>query len=177
MTAERSGGSSRRLVLAALARVGPTAQPVHGDGEGLVGLLGDRAAAHRAGVEPLDDLADRLDLVDGHRRPPEHFRAGEPEKAAQSHEPLGLVVDPGGVLLEDVVPALARRMLEPEDGVRVEQMRLAVTAPLVLTAHPEPSEPWAASVERVGHSVSGGDLRSDDIEPDPAELGETVPQK
>ena len=53
-------------------------------------------------------------------------------------------------------------------------MRLAVAAPLVLPAHPEPSEPWAPSVERVGHSVSGGDLRRDDIEPDPAELGDSA---
>jgi hypothetical protein len=34
-------------VLAALAGVGLRAEPVHGDGEGLVGLGGDRAVGHR----------------------------------------------------------------------------------------------------------------------------------
>ena len=54
-------------VLATLAGVGATAEPVHRDGERLVGFLADRAVGHRAGVEPLDDLADRLDLVDRDR--------------------------------------------------------------------------------------------------------------
>ena len=54
-------------VLAALAGVGLAAEPVHRDGEGLVRLLRDRAVGHRAGGEPLDDLGDRLDLLDRHR--------------------------------------------------------------------------------------------------------------
>jgi len=54
-------------VLPALAGVRLGAEPVHRDGEGLVGLGGDGAVAHRAGGEPLHDLADRLDLLDGDR--------------------------------------------------------------------------------------------------------------
>ena len=54
-------------VLAALTGVGLGAQPVHGDREGLVRLLADRAVGHRAGREPLDDLGDRLDLLDRDR--------------------------------------------------------------------------------------------------------------
>ena len=50
-------------VLPALAGVRLPAEHVHGDGEGLVGLGGDGAVAHRAGGEPLDDRADRLDLL------------------------------------------------------------------------------------------------------------------
>src|ERR1700709_2475631 len=42
---------------------GVAAQRVHGDRQRLVGLLRDRAVAHRAGGEALDDLADRLDLL------------------------------------------------------------------------------------------------------------------
>ena len=55
-------------VLAALTGVGLRAEPVHRDREGLVRLLADRAVGHRAGREALDDLGDRLDLVDRHRR-------------------------------------------------------------------------------------------------------------
>ena len=80
-------------VLAALTGVGLRAQPVHGDREGLVRLLADRAVGHRAGREPLDDLGDRLDLVDRDRRPAELRRVLEPEQPAQRHQPLGLLVD------------------------------------------------------------------------------------
>ena len=54
-------------VLAALAGVGPAAQPVHGDGQGLVRLGRDRTVGHRAGGEPAHDLGDRFHFVDGDR--------------------------------------------------------------------------------------------------------------
>src|SRR6266567_3998334 len=47
---------------AALAGVGPGAEPVHRDGQGLVRLRGDRAVGHRAGGEPAHDARGRLDL-------------------------------------------------------------------------------------------------------------------
>ena len=46
----------------------------------------------------------------------------------------GLVVDPVGVLAEHVGAALPGRVLEPEDRLGVEQVRLALPAPLVLPA-------------------------------------------
>ena len=51
--------------LAALAGVGLAADAVHGDGQALVGLLRNRAVAHGAGLEPMDDGTDRLHLLDG----------------------------------------------------------------------------------------------------------------
>ncbi|OOO00788.1 MAG: hypothetical protein USCGTAYLOR_03018 [Chromatiales bacterium USCg_Taylor] len=57
-----------RRVLPALAGVGPGAHAVHGDGQGLVGLLADGAVGHGAGREALDDYFDGLDLLDRHRR-------------------------------------------------------------------------------------------------------------
>ena len=54
-------------VLAALARVRLRAEMVHRDGQRLVRLGRDRAVAHRAGGEPLDDLADGFHLVEGNR--------------------------------------------------------------------------------------------------------------
>ena len=50
--------------LAALAGVRLAADAVHGDGERGVRLAADRAEAHRAGGEALDDLRRRLDLVE-----------------------------------------------------------------------------------------------------------------
>ena len=50
-------------VLAALARVGPAAEPVHRDGQGFVRLGRNRAVRHRAGVEALEDRLGGLDLV------------------------------------------------------------------------------------------------------------------
>ena len=43
------------------------ADAVHGDGERGVRLAADRAEAHRAGGEALDDLGRRLDLVERDR--------------------------------------------------------------------------------------------------------------
>jgi hypothetical protein len=54
-------------LLAALAGVRLAADPVHGDGERGVGLAADRAEAHGAGGEALDDVSGRLDLLDRDR--------------------------------------------------------------------------------------------------------------
>src|SRR6185295_17677029 len=53
-----------RRVLAAFARVALAADAVHRDRERLVRLGRQGAEAHRAGAEPLDDLAGGLDVVD-----------------------------------------------------------------------------------------------------------------
>ena len=52
------------VVLAAFAGVAPAADAVHRDRQVLVGLGADRAEAHGAGREALDDFARRLDLVE-----------------------------------------------------------------------------------------------------------------
>ena len=121
-------------VLAAFTGVGLAADPVHRDGEVLVRLGRDRAVGHRAGGEALDDLADRLDLVDRHGR----ARAlAQLEQAAQRGEARRLRVDQRRVLLVDVVALGARRVLELEHRLRVEQVVLALAAPLVLAAEVE----------------------------------------
>ena len=58
-------------------------------------------------------------------------------------------------------------MLQLEDGLRVEQVRLALAAPLVLAAHPQRAV--LVRHPRVGVPVPGGDLLGDDVEPDAAE--------
>ena len=56
--------------LAALAGVRAAADAVHGDGQRGVRLAADRAEAHGAGGEALDDLLGRLDLLQRHRLAP-----------------------------------------------------------------------------------------------------------
>ena len=78
-------------VLAALARVGLGAQTVHGDGQGLMRLLGDGAVAHGAGGEALDDAADRLDFLQRHGRA---LTVLEGQQPAERHQVFGLLVNP-----------------------------------------------------------------------------------
>ena len=155
-------------VLAALAGVRLAADAVHRDRERLVRLARDRAVAHRAGREALDDRRHRLDLVDRHAVAPLGLEAEQP---AQRLQLVRLVVDELRVLAEDVVAAGARRVLQPEDRVGVEQVRRAVAAPLVLAAGPEPLVGADRGILRVGVGVPGGVLGRDHVEPDAAELG------
>ena len=79
-----------RRVLAALAGVGLAAHAVHGDGEGLVHLLGDGAEGHRPGDEAADDRRRRAR--------PRSSGTGSPvgldlEQPAQGLEGRPLVVD------------------------------------------------------------------------------------
>ncbi len=166
------GRAPRRVVqavrvLAALTGVGLGAQLVHSDGEGLVRLLGDGAVRHGAGGEALDDVGDRLDLVDG-----DGFAVrGEAEQAAERHQALGLLVHPGRVLLEDVVPAVAGGVLEAEDRLRVEQVRLALAAPLVLAADLQRAVRGGDAGDGVRLGVARGHLLGDDVQAGAADLG------
>ena len=119
-----------RRVLAAFAGIRLGADPVHGDGERLVRFLADRPERHRAGREARDDRLDRLDLVERQRL----RRVLELEQAAQRREALALVVHRFRVVLEDAVLPAARRVLQLEHRVRIEQVILAVAPPLVLAA-------------------------------------------
>src|SRR5690606_36580413 len=80
--------------------------------------------------ETLDDLRDRFDLLDRHRG----TGPLQIEQAAEGRQALRLVIDELGVLLEDLVATGARGVLELEHRVRVEQVILALAAPLVLAA-------------------------------------------
>ena len=148
-------------ILATFAGVRLRSQPVHGDGQGLVGLGRDRAVAHGTGREPLDDRLDRLDFLDRHRLALVEL---ELEQAAQRAEPLGLLVDHARILLEDIVPAGLGRVLEPEDGLGVEQVELTIPAPLVLATLQEPCRLAVAAGEGPVVMVErfGGDLREAD---------------
>ncbi len=131
-------------------------------------LLGDGAVRHRAGREPLDDRLDGLDLVERHGRPQPLL---EGEQPPQGHQPGRLLVDPPGVLAEHVEPARPGGVLQAEDRLGVEQVRLALAAPLVLAAHVEPPVRVVRAVRRVGLGVPGRDLLRQRVQPDAPELG------
>ena len=107
-------------VLAALAGVGAAAEPVHGDGQRLVGLGRDRAVGHGPGGEPGHDGRDRLHLLDRDRAGRSPARSAQ--QAAQRGQLLGLVVDRLRVLLEDVVALGPGGVLELEHRLRVEEV-------------------------------------------------------
>ncbi len=74
--------------------------------------------------------------------------AADAEQPAQRHQPPRLVVDQRRVLLEDLVPAAAGGVLQLEDRLGAEQVRLAVAAPLVFPAGVQAA---------VGHARPRGD--------------------
>ena len=155
-------------VLAALARVRLGADPVHGDGQGLVGLHGDRPVGHGAGGEPLEDLLDRLDLLERDRSA---VRV-EGQQAADGLELLGLLVDQPRVGAEDVVAARAGRVLQPEDDLRAEQVRGPVAAPVVLAAGLQSDVRLHDTVLRVGPAMARVRLLGDDVQAHAVELGD-----
>ena len=83
-------------------------------------FLGDGAVAHGAGVEALDDLARRFNLIQRHRLAPRH----EVHEVAQRDRTPGHVAR-GAILAEQVVVALAASALQQVDGLRVDQVLLA----------------------------------------------------
>ncbi len=97
--------------------------------------------------------------------------AADAEQPAQRHEPGGLVVHQVGVFLEDLVPAAPGRVLQLEHGLRVEQVRLTLTTPLVVTAGLQPPVIEVGAPGREGPGVPGRDLGGQHLEADTAEPG------
>ena len=91
------------------------------------------------------------------------------EQAAQRRQPLALVIDQRRVLLEDLVPAGAGGVLQLEHGLRVEQVVLALAAPLVLPADLELAVRALVGPVQEGQRVPGGDLGGDVVEADAAD--------
>src|SRR5579863_3271541 len=119
--------------LAAFAGVRTATEAVHGNGEGLVSFLGDRAITHGAGLEALDDFIHRFDLVNRDRI------GGELEfkQAAQRAEILRLIVDQISVLAISFFIVGTAGFLQLVNRLRIEQVILATVAPLILAASVE----------------------------------------
>ena len=132
-------------ILAPFARVRAAAEAVHGNGEGLVGLLRNRAIRHGAGRKPLDDLLRGLDLLERHRTAGSGIvgRPRELEQAAERQQFRLLLVDQPLVLLK-LLPAVdLRRSLERRDHIGREHVGLALPPPGIAAADVE--------FERLGH--------------------------
>ena len=158
-------------VLAALTGVRLATEAVHRDRQRRVRLLGDRAVGHRSGGEPLGDLGDRLDLVDVDRLAAGRVGGLEAEQPTQRHQSLGLGVHAARVLLEHVVLARPGGVLQPEDGLRVEQVQLALAAPLVLATGLELAVCGRDPADGVRRAVAQRHLLGDHVDADAAELG------
>src|SRR5690606_28834913 len=117
-----------RDILTAFAAVGLAADPVHGDGEGLMRLRAQRAEAHRAGDKTLADFRDALDLVnrDG------LARRFEIEQVAQIDRRQ--VAQPLTIFLVERIAVLLDRRLQDMNKLAVERMHFARGAVAVNTA-------------------------------------------
>ena len=116
-------------VFAAFARVALAADAVHRDRQRLVCFLADRAVRHCAGLEALHDAFDRLDFFE------RNGIAGlELQQAAQRAQVRRLFVDELRIFLERVEVLGPHALLQAMDRLGIEQMELAVRAPLIQTA-------------------------------------------
>ena len=116
-------------ILAALAGVRLAAEAVHRDRQRLVRLARQRAERHRAGDEALDDLARRLDLVES--QPLVLGQLAELQQPAQRRPARRVLVDELRVLVVGRLAAVADRVLQQRDRLRVPHVVLALAAPRV----------------------------------------------
>jgi hypothetical protein len=116
-------------LLAALAGAGPPANPIHRDGERLVGLRTEGAKRHGGREEALDDGLGGLHL--GERNGPVGVRV-EVEQAPQRLVLGRLIIDQSGKLVVRPAVVLPHRMLEPADRLRVPLMVLPIPSPVQL---------------------------------------------
>jgi hypothetical protein len=89
------------------------------------------------------------------------------EQPAQRRALLVLRVHSARVLLEDLVLAASRRVLQLEDGLRVEQVVLTIAAPLVLSARIEIGHTGGPAA--VGAFVAQAHFLRDDVDADAAD--------
>ena len=152
--------------LASFTGVGLAAQTVHGNGESLVRFLRDGAVRHCARLEALHDLRDVLHLFDGNRLT---VRL-EVKEATQGHQLGALVVNESGVLLEDLVLARTRGVLQLEHRLRVEQVQFPVTAPLVLATRVQALVGRALTARGISVTMPAGNFLGEDIDTDAVDL-------
>ena len=116
------------VVFAAFTRVRLAADAVHGDGQALVGFLGDGSEAHRPGGEALDDLRCAFDVVEGNLAAVGPLVEGQ--ESAQGR-PLGAFLvglfrePPIGLLI--IAP---RGHLQVGDGLRIPHVGVTMAAPM-----------------------------------------------
>ena len=152
-----------RGVFSAFPGVAPSADPVHGDGQGLVGLRTQGPQRHGGGPEPLPNLLHRLDPLQ--RRPLRFLHFTELQevpwrrRGAVVHE-FRITHVRGLILLPDrLVEGLHHVGVE---GVVLPGLAITVAAPLLQLR---------GVVVLIGLLVSGENLAGDPVESQAAERG------
>ena len=161
-------GHVPRRILAAFSGIRPAAEAVHRNRERLVRLGADRPVRHRARGEPLEDRCGGLDLLDRDRRP----GGLQAEQTAQRRAAHILRVNRARVFLEDRVLPAARRVLQLEHGLRVEEVILAVAPPLVFAAGIQLVDARGLTSERA--LVAQARFLRDDVDADAADARRRV---
>ena len=114
--------------------VGASADTVHCNRNGFVGFFGNRTVGHRASLEALHDVLDRLDFFEWNRLRFVEFKI---HQSTEGKHLLGLIIDHIGILLEDAVVAETSRHLQLVDGDRIKEVAFSASAPLVDAASVE----------------------------------------
>ena len=116
--------------LTALTGVGLAAQTVHGNGQSLVGLLGNRAVRHGTGLKTLHDGIHALDLIN---RDAAVFIEVKVNEASQV-DGLFFLVQHMAVLFENLIISGPCRLLKQMDGTRIVKM-LFLAGALLVASH------------------------------------------
>src|SRR5450631_4556603 len=124
-----SVGLETFFVFSALARVRLAADAIHGDGKSLVGFLADGSERHGTRCEALHDFFTRFNFFKRNGR----VALLQPHQTAQGASVGALVVNEVRVLLKSLEAILPHRLLQFADGLRIEQVILAIN-PLVIAA-------------------------------------------
>mmetsp|Transcript_32603 Transcript_32603/g.79532 ORF Transcript_32603/g.79532 Transcript_32603/m.79532 type:complete len:1230 (+) Transcript_32603:1174-4863(+) len=110
--------------LATLASVGLGTKLVHGDGKGLMGLVGDGAERHGPSGEALDNLCNRLNLINGDRSDLIRTQHQLPAEGHSLDEPVANLL----VLGVGLAAVLARRLLQQRHLLGLIVVKLATIA-------------------------------------------------
>ena len=177
LTAERRRspfgvGDEALRVLAALAGVGPAAEAVHRDRQGLVRLGRDRAVGHRPGGEAPHDRGDRLHLVEGTggagaRASP---RASTPRIRSRPRSVISRAAWSSTSLVYSAKISWRRLRVaccSLNTVSRAEQVRLALAPPLVLAAGLQPPVRGPGAAGREGPGVPRGVSAASSSKPTP----------
>ena len=115
------------LLLAAFSGIALSVQPVHGYGQGLMGLSGDGSIGHGSCFKPGDNLLLRLYLL---QRDP-LFRIPEFHKPPEIPGRI-LIIDHGGVLPEQLIIPPPDSFLKHVNRGRIIQVLLTAASQLVM---------------------------------------------
>ncbi len=146
-------------ILPTLSAIALSAQPVHGNGHGLVGFATDGPKRHGTRAEAFNNRRGRLHFIQRNRG-----SRDKPEHPAQGKLFFRLIVDqPGIVPVKFGIPG-SRCMLKIGNGFRRPEMPLPVSPEAVLSARGQDRR--RVFGQMIGFAISGLGLGGDFRKPD-----------